>query len=162
MKRHWIEYHATWQHSPMTFWVYRADDDSRWHESTRFHPPAPRPIGGRGFPKFHVDLDGVAFQFASLHELRVCIDTLSKRVLPTTAQIVRERGFTGLSNHVWLGRLPKKTHSLRYRERALPYLRKALSEFEREVPNQTPEPTPTAVTPRAFARGAPSAVVAHL
>jgi len=29
-------------------------------------------------------------------------------------------------------------------------------------PNQTPEPTPTAVTPRADARVAPAAVVAHL
>ena len=32
----------------------------------------------------------------------------------------------------------------------------------KKKPNQTPEPTPTAVTPRADARVAPSAVVAHL
>jgi len=30
------------------------------------------------------------------------------------------------------------------------------------APNQAPEPTPTAVTPRADARVAPAAVAAHL
>jgi hypothetical protein len=34
--------------------------------------------------------------------------------------------------------------------------------LKRKEPNQTPEPTPTSVTPRADARVAPAAVVAHL
>lgn len=141
MKRHWIEYHTKWKHSPMTYWVYRCDDERRWHQAKAYNPPAPPPFPGKGFPMFHVELDGVSFLFASLHELRVCIDVLSRRVLPTTAQLIRESGLKGFSNHAWLGRLPKKTHSLRYRDKALPYLKKALEHFEHEVPNQGMEPT---------------------
>lgn len=85
---------------------------------------------------FCVEVDGVPFRFASLRELRVCIEVLSRKVLPTTAQLIRESGLTGFSNHVWLGRLPKKTHSMRYRAKAIPFLEKALSAFEKEVPNQ--------------------------
>jgi hypothetical protein len=136
MKKHWIEYHSSWQHSPMTFWVYRADDDSKWHEAKKFTPPAPPPFREKGFPMFCVEVDGVPFRFASLRELRVCIEVLSRKVLPTTAQLIRESGLTGFSNHVWLGRLPKKTHSMRYRAKAIPFLEKALSAFEKEVPNQ--------------------------
>jgi hypothetical protein len=136
MKRYWIEYHHEWKHSPMTYWAYRCEDESRWHEAKVYQPPAPPPVAGKGFPLFHVKFDGVLFQFASLHELRVCIEVLSRRVLPTTAQLIRECGLKQFSNHVWLARLPAGTHSLRYRQKAVPYLNKALVAFEKEVPNQ--------------------------
>ncbi len=134
MKKHWIEFNQTWVHSPMTYWVYHAEDESKWHEAKEFMPPSPPPFKDRGYPKFFVTIDGV--DFASLIELRHCIDTLTKKVLPTTHQIIRERGLKGMTNHVWLGRLPKKTHSLKYRDKAIPYLKKSLVHFENEVPNQ--------------------------
>jgi hypothetical protein len=136
MKKFWIEFHASWQHGPMTYWTYRADDDSRWHEAQKYTPPAPPPFRAKGYPMFHIELDGVSFRFASLLELRRCIEVLSRKVLPTTAQLIRESGLKGFSNHMWLGRLPKKTHSLRYRDKAIPYLKTALAFFEKEVPNQ--------------------------
>jgi hypothetical protein len=136
MKCHWIEFHPQWKHSPMTYWVYRCADESRWHEAKTYLPPAPPPVAAKGFPMFHVELDGVTFVFASLRELRVCIEVLSRKVLPTSAQLISECGLKGFSNHVWLARLPAGTHSLRYRQKAVPYLAKALAAFEREVPNQ--------------------------
>lgn len=120
----------------MTYWVYRCDDESRWHEAEVYQPPAPPPVAGKGFAMFHVELDGVPFQFASLRELRVCIEVLSRKVLPTTAQLIHECGLKDFSNHVWLARLPAGTHSLRYRQKAVPYLAKALAAFEKEAPNQ--------------------------
>jgi hypothetical protein len=136
MKRHWIEFHPKWEHSPMTYWAYHGDHEARWHEADTFHPPPPSPLAGKGYPMFHIEVDKVSFRFASLHELRLCIEVFSRRVLPTTAQLIRESGRKGFSNHAWLGRLPKGTHSLRYRQKALPYLLKALLDFEKEVPNQ--------------------------
>jgi hypothetical protein len=136
MKRHWIEFHPKWEHSPMTSWVYASADGKPWLEARALTPPAPRPVAGKGYPMFHVEMDLVVFQFASLHELRVCIEVLSRKVLPTTAQLIRESGGRDFSNKVWLGRLPKGTHSSRYREKAVPYLKKALAHFETEVPNQ--------------------------
>jgi len=136
MKRHWIEFHPRWLHSPMTYWVYRCADESRWSDAKVYQPPAPPPLAGRGFPLFHVELGGVVFRFASLRELRVCIEVLSRKVLPTTAQLIRECGLTEFSNHVWLARLPAGTHSLRYRQKAVPFLKRALAAFEKEVPNQ--------------------------
>lgn len=143
MKKHWIEFNESWVHSPMTYWVYRAEDESRWHEAKEFTPSAPPPFRDKGYPKFYITFDGVDFEFASVIELRHCIDTLSKKVLPTTHQIIRERGLNGMTNHVWLGRLPKKTHNLKYRDKAIPYLKKALVHFENEVPNQALQSTRT-------------------
>lgn len=121
----------------MTYWVYRCEDESRWHEAKVYLPPAPPPVAGSGFPMFHVELDGVPFVFASLRELRVCIEVLSRKVLPTTVQLIRESGLKSFSNSVWLARLPAGTHSLRYRQKAVPFLTKALVAFEKEVPNQS-------------------------
>jgi len=139
MKRHWIEFHPKWKHSPMTFWVYTPADGKPWPEARAFIPPAPLPVAGEGYPMFHVELDLVLFEFASLRELRVCIEVLSRKVLPTTAQLIRESGRREFSNQVWLGRLPKGTHSLRYRKKAMPYLKQALADFENTVPNQRHE-----------------------
>ena len=107
----------------MTYWAYRCDDEVRWHEAKIYRPAAPPPVPGQGFPKFQVEIDGASFCFASLHELRVCIEVLSRKILPTTAQLIRESGLKRFSNHAWLGRLPAGTHSLRYRQKAVPYLR---------------------------------------
>jgi hypothetical protein len=126
----------------MTYWVYRCADEERWHEARAYQPPAPPPVAGKGFPLFHVELDGVLFEFASLRELRVCIEVLSRKVLPTTAQLIRECGLKRFSNHVWLARLPAGTHSLRYRQKAVPFLNKALIAFEKAVPNQVDSGTP--------------------
>ena len=120
----------------MTYWAYRCGDEERWHEARVYQPSAPPPMPGEGFPKFHVERDGVSFCFASLHELRICIDVLSRKVLPTTAQLISGSGLKKFSNHAWLGRLPAGTHSWRYRQKAVPYLRKALAAFESVVPNQ--------------------------
>jgi hypothetical protein len=120
----------------MTYWVHRCSDEQRWHEAQSYDPPAPPPCAGKGYPMFHVELDSVSFRFASLREMRLCIEVLSRKVLPTTAQLIRECGLTGFSNHAWLGRLPKGTHSLRYRQKAIPYLKEALDDFEADVPNQ--------------------------
>jgi hypothetical protein len=85
MKRHWIEYAETWTPGPMTYWVHvEAKSDA-----SKLNPPAPAPIPGKGFPVYYVEVDGFTFQFASLDEMRVCIDTLGNKLLPNSLRLAR-------------------------------------------------------------------------
>jgi hypothetical protein len=124
MKRHWIEYTAEWTPGPMTFWVHvQAEGDL-----TRLNPPAPEPIPEKGYPVYYVEVDGFTFQFASLDELRVCIETLGKKLLPNTLRAAKDRG--GDPDHHWLRKMPEETKPWRYREKAVKYLTKALAKWQ--------------------------------
>jgi hypothetical protein len=131
MKNFRIEYTEEWQRGPMTFWVHIEADGRPWYEATVFTPAAPSPIPGKGYPRFFVEVDGFTFEFASLDELEVCIDTLSQKLLPSTQCETQIRG-TGPGKH-WLNRLPAGTHSWRYRQKAVKVLRKAREDFQAQV-----------------------------
>jgi len=131
MKNQWIKYHDHWQSGPMTFWVHIEADDKSWRESQAFVPPAPRPVPGQGYPYYFVEIDGFTFEFASLIEMRVLIETFSQKLLPSNLKLSIQRGENyGPGNH-WLNRLPKKTTSWTYRQKAIKYLEVALKEFEK-------------------------------
>ena len=68
------------------------------------------------------------FEFASLHELRRCIDVLGRKLLPTTRALSEGTG-TGPNRH-WLSRLPAAAKPWKYRERAVRFLQLALDRFE--------------------------------
>ena len=132
MKRHWIEYTEDWTHSPMTYWVHvEAESDA-----AKLNPPAPAPIPGMGHPVFYVEVDGFTFQFASLAEMRVCIETLGKKLLPSTMRLAQERG--GDPSEHWLRKMPEHTKPWRYREKAVNYLAKALAAFEKSLGRPQP------------------------
>jgi hypothetical protein len=133
VKRHWIEYADHWTPQPMSYWVHKEADGKHWYEAEVFDPPLPRPVPGRGFPVYHVELDGFVFRFASLAELDACIRTLSHKVLPTSRRLSEERGTGYGPNNHWLSRLPKGTKSWRYRQRAVKYLQEARAQFGRET-----------------------------
>ena len=109
----------------MTFWVHIPSPA----DASTLSPPAPAWTAGQGYPVYYVEVDGFAFQFASLDEMRVCIDVLGKRLLPNTLRQARERG--GDPDEHWLRKMPDATKPWRYREKAVKYLAKALREFEK-------------------------------
>ena len=130
MKKRRILYAPAWRHGPMTYWVHLPADGLPWAEARVFDPPAPGPVPGRGFPLFIVEFDGAVLSFASLAELRVCLDTLSRRVLPSNLRLTQKRGGGyGPSNH-WLNRLPLRAMTWPYRQRVVKYLKASLAEFE--------------------------------
>ena len=134
MKRHWIEYGENWMASPMSYWVHIEVDDLPWCEAGRFDPPKPRPVAGRGYARFYVEVEDFLFHFASLEELRVCIGTLSERVLPTTLRATRERGQGAIGpNGHWLSRLPARLLGWPRRQRIVKYLESCLLDFEKEI-----------------------------
>ena len=125
MKRHWIEYAETWTPGPMTPWVHVPASS----DPSTLIPPSPARIPGKGYPIYFVEIDGFTFQFASLDELRVCIDVLGKKLLPNTLLLAKQRA--GDPDQHWLRKMPDATKPWRYREKAVKYLEKALTDFER-------------------------------
>jgi hypothetical protein len=134
MKRHWIEYGENWIASPMSYWVHIEADGSVWGQAGRFDPPKPRPVAGRGYPLFYVEVEDFLFHFASLDELRVCIGTLSERVLPSTLRATKERGEGAIGpNGHWLSRLPARLLGWPRRQRVVKYLEICLLDFVKKI-----------------------------
>ncbi|MGA2799663.1 MAG: hypothetical protein ABSE63_18935 [Thermoguttaceae bacterium] len=91
MKRHWIEYAENWTPGPMTYWVHILSDA----DPKVLNPPVPNLLPGKGYAVYYVEVAGFTFQFASLAEMRVAIDTLGKKLLPNTLRLAQERGGNG-------------------------------------------------------------------
>jgi hypothetical protein len=127
MKRHWITYNELWRPGPMSYWVHIEADGKPYYYAKVFEPPLPRPVPGKGYPYYHVEIDDFTFEFASLEEIDVCISTLSQKHLPSTDKQTDERR-TGPDKH-WLNKLPAGVHAWRYRSKAVDYLRKARADF---------------------------------
>ena len=140
MKRHWIEYCPTRTLCPMTYWVHREADGKLWYESQAHDPPLETAVPGKGYPLFFVKYRDFTFIFASLAEIRVAIDTLGRKLLPTTIRLTEERG-AGVGrigpNRHWLSRLPAPVTAWRYREPAVAYLQVALGYFEKVLGRPT-------------------------
>ncbi len=124
----------------MTFWVHRAigaKPGEPWLNASDFDPPLQPPISGKGYPVFYVEIDGFRFEFASLAELSVCIETLGQKLLPRTIDLSRQRGTALGPNGHWLSRLPAEVKPWKYRQPAVEYLGRALAAFEREIERET-------------------------
>ncbi len=133
MKKHWITYSPARRMGPMAFWVHIEADDTPWHQATVFDPPFPKAVPGKGYALFFVEIDSALLWFSSLTELRVCIQTLSQKALPTSKVLSEKRGAAyGPSNH-WLNRLPLRSMGWPYRQRVIKYLTVALVDFEKQI-----------------------------
>jgi hypothetical protein len=143
MKRHAIEYTKTWTPGPMSFWVHVETKPRRRDRVRKFTPPLPKPVPGKGYARYFVEVDGLVFEFASLDELDVCIATLSEKAFRPTDRETQARG-TGPTQH-WLNRLPPGTHNWRYRQKAVKALEQARKDFREQVAarrtgNKAPRP----------------------
>ena len=108
MKTHQITFWKTPPISVMTYWVHRALDGESLDRATRFDPPRPGPVGGKGWPVLLVEVDGV-------------------EPLPSSRAL--SRGFPMGPNSHWLSRLPKKAKTVKHRETAVKYLREIRGAF---------------------------------
>ncbi len=131
MKRHYVTYTERWEPGPMRYWVHQPADGDPAYRSMAFEPPVPGPIPGKGYPHYHVEVDGFTFEFASLDELDACTELLSRKHLPSTYRLTRETR-SGPNSH-WLSRLPGNVKSWRYREKATEYMRRARHDFQHGI-----------------------------
>ena len=127
MKTHQITFWKTPPISVMTYWVHRALDGESISRATRFEPPRPGPVGGKGWPVLLVEVDGVELVFTSLAELDTYVDVMSRKPLPSSRAL--SRGFPMGPNSHWLSRLPKKAKTVKHRETAVKYLREIRGAF---------------------------------
>jgi hypothetical protein len=133
MKRHWIEYiNHSRTFYPMTRYVHRRVRVKPGSKEVEIIPPFPAEVFGKGYPIFKVEIDGFIFEFASLDELRVCIDTLEQKQLPRFGGRSRAITRTPRPHRHWLNQLPAKVLKWKYREQAVKYLQKALKEFRKQ------------------------------
>ena len=117
----------------MTYWVHRQTDGQPWHQSQAHDPPLQPAVPAKGFPLLFVEFHDFTFIFASLAEMRVAIQVLGQKLLPTTLRLTADRaGGTGPNQH-WLSRLPSHVTPWRYRKPAVAYLAKALIDFEQQL-----------------------------
>ena len=130
MSRYWVEYSNDPVRSPMTFWVHREKAGQQWSLGAELDPALPVPVGGRGYPKYFVTVADFQFRFASFEEMRHCIDVLSSETLPSTTELSDARGTAAGPKSHWLSRLPARTKSWRFREKAVTRIVKALAAFQ--------------------------------
>lgn len=135
MKRHWTEYTTAWTSGPISAWVHVP---SAVEPAGRI-PPLPGPTAGRGYVAYYVEIDGFTFHFASLDEIRACIDVLGKLLLPNTLRQAQERGIAPTQH--WLRKMPDQTKPWRYRQKAVKYLAKVLADFRRQLDREAAGPS---------------------
>jgi hypothetical protein len=96
-----LEYRDHPVRTPITPWAHAAVDGPYW-KATRFNPPTPGPVIGKGYPVWFLDHRGRTLVFASPEEIAHVIDILSRKILPSP----RELGKPHLAvNGHWLSRL---------------------------------------------------------
>ena len=123
MARWHIEFSEKYLSSPVSFWVHHHLDHEIWADATRFEPPLPRAIVGKGFPRLVIDAFGTELQFSSHEEAEHCHHVLSQKNLPTSRQLTLQRQTSLGPNSHWLSRLPPELKPWRKREKLLPILR---------------------------------------
>lgn len=120
----------------MSFWVHASADGRPWYAARSFTPPV-GPVPGKGYPRFFVEIEKSSLYFASLWEMREFIQTLAKRVLPTS-RVEANRHFAGQGTVYapgghWLSRIPPALLPWRRRQRAVQYLSHAYAEFQQTI-----------------------------
>ncbi len=130
MKNFRVDYAERWQDEPLAFWVHREQGDAPWYQTDDFDPPAPKPVPGKGYAIYCVEIDGMIFRFSSIPQIERCIEILGRKLLPRTIDLAAQRGTSKGPNSHWLSRLPKKAKPWRYREKAVKYLREVLAEIQ--------------------------------
>ncbi len=130
MPRWRIEFGENYRSSPVSFWVHQHLDHEVWTESTRFEPPLPKAIVGKGFPRLIIDAFGTELEFASIEEVEHCRQVLSQKNMPTSRQLASQRQTSMGPNSHWLSRLPADLKSWRKREKLLPKLDAGIDAFK--------------------------------
>lgn len=108
--------------SPLTPWVHRGVDAPYWR-ATRFDPPLPPPVPGKGYPVWTLEHRGRTLYFISREELAHAVDVLGRRILPVTRDLGRP--YRAVNWH-WLSRLHRAFKPWRVRQLMVKRLAQAL------------------------------------
>lgn len=130
MKKWRIEYRPRYTKTPLSFWVHRHLDHDVWHYATQFEPELPKAIPGKGYPLLVVNTLGIELEFASVPEVEHFLEVIGRKNMPTTQRLSMQRSNNYGPNRHWLSRLPSSMKSWSKREKIIPIIESALSEFK--------------------------------
>ncbi len=122
MRSHTILYHDTFTATPLSFWVHHNLDEEVWTQATRFDPPLPEAIEGKGHPMLEVRFDGLQLYFASAQELHHFMHVISQNPLPTPAKLIHMRGLAVDTDKHWLSHFPEAAQTPEARRALFEYL----------------------------------------
>lgn len=123
---YWIEFHPTWRHAPMAYWVHVEQDGLPWSAAGHYEPPAPSPVPHKGYAVLCVPFGETVLRFSSSAQLLECIRVLSLKPLPTSRQLSNQRATSYGPNGHWLSRLPARLKSPKNRHKLVAALRTAV------------------------------------
>jgi hypothetical protein len=115
MSKFWIEYEDEYYQSPLSSDVHRPLDCDHWSGATKFDPPLPSAIVGVGFKVYKIEVKGFILSFSSIEEIDHCVETFSKRILPTTYQMSQKSWAKGWQHTHWLTKFPGALKSYKNR-----------------------------------------------
>lgn len=109
MAKYRVVYSEDFVRSPISPWIHKPLDSDVWGNATRYEPPLPREIPGKGYPHYVLAYKGVELTFSSLQEIDHVIEVFSKPNMPTTTALSRRSPWMRGYKHLhWLTRLPAK------------------------------------------------------
>ncbi len=130
MKKWRIEYREKYTKTPLSFWVHKHLDHEVWIYAKKFEPSLPKAIPGKGFPVLVVNALGVELEFSSIDEAEHFLSVISRKNMPTSTQLSRQRTDKLGPNRHWLSRLPSKIKPWSKREKIIPIIERGISELK--------------------------------
>lgn len=120
-----VRYQAEPVFTPVSRFVHRPLDGA-FHTATRFDPPFPPPVAGKGHAYWVLEHRGHELYFASPEEIAHVSEVLGQRVLPKPR--VLGAGQSAVNSH-WLSRMDKAWLSWKVRQEIVRKLRDELERF---------------------------------
>lgn len=114
--------------TPVSRFVHRPLDGA-FHTATRFDPPFPPPVAGKGHPCWILEERGHELCFASPEEMAHVAEVLGPRVMKRPRELGREQH--AVNSH-WLSRMDKAWLSWKVRQEIVRKLRDELERLGRE------------------------------
>ena len=131
MKKWRIEYRPKYTPTPMSYWVHKQPDSEAWYRASKFDPPLPKAIPCKGYPVLVVNAFGIELEFASVEEAEHFLNVISRKNLPTSLQLSRDRVSNHGPNSHWLSRLPARLKPWSKRERLVPLIKESIANFKK-------------------------------
>lgn len=107
--------------TPITPWVHKGVDTA-YYTATKFEPPMPPPVHGKGYPIWIVEHRGRELVFASPQEIEHVADILGRRILLTSRELGQP--YLAVNSH-WLSRLHASFKPWKVRQELVKRLKQA-------------------------------------
>lgn len=129
-----FKYQKTRKFTPLSYWVHKGvnEQENGWTWCKDFTPSFPKRHPVKGYPYLTVTVHATVLEFASMKELDHFVDVLSRKNLPTTIFLSKQRGSSAGPNRHWLSRLPSKLKPWSKREKIISVLSKVRADMEKK------------------------------